>query len=68
VGNVISGHWRTRQNPTQTQRRNVEIAQRDFAMLEGDLATLTDSRLRELEEALVAAGAPWTPGARVGGR
>lgn len=62
VGNVISGHWRTRQSPTQTQRENVEIAQRDFAALERDLADVVDPWLMELEEALVDAGAPWTPG------
>lgn len=68
IGNVIGGHWSTRQNPTQTHRRNVEIAQRDFALLERELADLIDQRLRELEDALVAAGAPWTPGGRVSGR
>jgi hypothetical protein len=62
VGSVISGHWRTRQSPTQTQRENVEIAQRDFAALERDLADVVDPWLMELEEALVDAGAPWTPG------
>jgi hypothetical protein len=67
VGNVMGGHWSTRQNPTATQRRNIEIAQRDFAGLERELAALIEGRLMELEEALAAAGAPWTPGRRVGG-
>jgi photosystem II stability/assembly factor-like uncharacterized protein len=67
VGYVINGHWSTRQAPTATQRRNIEIAQRDFAVLEGELADLIEGRLTELEEALAAAGAPWTPGRRVGG-
>ncbi len=68
VGSVIGGHWSTRQNPTATQRMNVEIAQRDFAVLERELGALVDDRLMPLEEALADAGAPWTPGGRVGGR
>ena len=68
VGGVIGGHWSTRQNPTLTHRRNVEIAQREFAALERELADLRDRGLVELEEALVDAGAPWTPGGGGGGR
>ncbi|GMV08007.1 MAG: hypothetical protein AMXMBFR53_42820 [Gemmatimonadota bacterium] len=67
VGNVVGGHWSTRQAPTATQRRNVEIAEGDLGPLEHDLAALVDGPLMELEEALAAAGAPWTPGRRVGG-
>jgi photosystem II stability/assembly factor-like uncharacterized protein len=67
VGNVVGGHWSTRQNPTATQRRNIDIAQRDLEAVERELAQIIDGRLAELEEALAAAGAPWTPGRRVGG-
>ena len=67
VGNVVGGHWSTRQNPTATQRTNIEIAQRDFSVLERELAALVSGQLMQLEEALAAAGAPWTPGRRVGG-
>jgi len=66
VGNVIGGHWSTRQTPTQTQRTNIEIATRDLAALERDLATLIDGDLMRVEEALTAAGAPWPPGGPVG--
>lgn len=68
VGGVIGGHWPTRQNPTRTQRMNIEIAQRDFGVLEQDLVDLTEGELMAVEEALAAAGAPWTPGGRVGAR
>ena len=68
VGNVVGGHWSTRQNPTGTQRRNIEIAQQDLGAVEADLAGLIGGRLVQLEEALAAAGAPWTPGRRIGGR
>ncbi|MBT3326342.1 MAG: hypothetical protein HN396_08800 [Gemmatimonadales bacterium] len=68
VGNVVGGHWSTRQNPTGTQRRNIEIAQQGLGAVEADLAGLIGGRLMQLEEALAAAGAPWTPGRRIGGR
>jgi photosystem II stability/assembly factor-like uncharacterized protein len=67
VGNVVGGHWSTRQTPTGTQRTNVEIARRDLDDVESDLRELIDGRLMELEGALEAAGAPWTPGRRIGG-
>ncbi len=65
VGNVAGGHWSTRMNPTTTQRRNVEIAQADLGAVERDLAALLGGPLAELERALAAAGAPWTPGREV---
>ncbi len=43
---------------------NIEIAERDLVVLEGDLSVLLDGELAAVEEALVAAGAPWTPGRR----
>ena len=66
VGNVAGGHWQTRQNPTATQRRNIEIAEEDLVDVERDLAGIIGGPLAELEEALAAAGAPWTPGRPVG--
>ena len=68
IGSVIGGHWRTRQAPTATQRANIEIARSEFAALERGLALLITGRLLILEEALAAAGAPWTPGSRIGGQ
>ena len=66
LGNVVGGHWRTRQTPTATQRRNLELAERDLTAVEGELTALVDGELAEIEEALTEAGAPWTPGQRVG--
>jgi hypothetical protein len=68
VGNVVGGHWSTRQHPTATQRRNIEIAEQDLSSLERELTDLIEGPLMRLEEALAAAGAPWTPGRRIGGR
>ncbi|MFQ6045121.1 MAG: glycosyl hydrolase, partial [Gemmatimonadales bacterium] len=65
VSRVVNGHWDTRQAPTATQRRNLEIAARDFAALEGELITLLQTTLVGLEEDLEAAGAPWTPGRKL---
>ena len=68
VGQVIGGHWGTRQTPTTTQRRNIEIASGDFAGFSQELESLIDTDLAQLEQDLAAAGAPWTPGRRVGDR
>jgi photosystem II stability/assembly factor-like uncharacterized protein len=50
----------TRQTPTATQRRDVEIATSGLAALSRDLDALS-AELTKLREALDAAGAPWTP-------
>ncbi len=65
VGRVIRGHWRTRQTPTETQRRNLEIAEDEFTTLSRELRALLDGELADLESDLEAAGAPWTPGRRL---
>ena len=67
VGQVMGGHWDTRQAPSATQRRDMEIARSEFAELSRELAALIEGDLIRLEEALEAAGAPWTPGRRLGG-
>ncbi len=66
AGRAASG-WGTRQTPTATQRENLEIADRDFAALEAELAAFLADDLAAVEQALAAAGAPWTPGRRIGG-
>jgi hypothetical protein len=65
VGLVVSGHWDTRQTPTATQRRNVELATAALASFARDLGTLIDRDVARLEADLEAAGAPWTPGRRL---
>jgi len=54
--------WETRQMPTGTQRRALEIATTDMAALTRDLQALIEGDLARLSAALEAAGAPWTPG------
>ena len=65
VGTIRYGHWQTRQMPTATQRRELEIAKAGLDALERDLKALIAGDLAKLEEAFAAAGALWTPGRRV---
>ena len=65
VSAVRDGHWETRQMPTTTQRRDLEIAEAGLDALERDLKALILGDLARLEEAFTAAGAPWTPGRRM---
>jgi photosystem II stability/assembly factor-like uncharacterized protein len=67
LGSVASGHWGTRMEPTETQRIDAEIAESGLVSVERELAALIAGPLQELEDALAAAGAPWTPGRRIGG-
>jgi hypothetical protein len=64
VGMVIGGHWDTRQTPTATMRRDIEIAGAAFEALTRDLTALLAGGFARLEADLQAAGAPWTPGRR----
>jgi hypothetical protein len=62
VGQVMNGHWETRQMPTATQRRDIEIAADGMETLTKDLKALIEGDLARLKTDLEAAGAPWTPG------
>jgi len=66
LGRVAGGHWDTRQTPTTTQRESLEIARGGFQRVSIALRTLLEETLAELEADMEAAGAPWTPGRRVG--
>jgi len=67
VGQITSGHWWTTEPPTQTHRGSLAIATRQLGEVERSLEQLSEELL-QLEEALKAAGAPWTPGRRIGGK
>jgi|CXWL01.1.fsa_nt_gi photosystem II stability/assembly factor-like uncharacterized protein len=62
VGEVMGGHWETRQMPTATQRRDIEIAAGALETLTRDLKALIEGDLTRLKAGFEAAGAPWTPG------
>jgi photosystem II stability/assembly factor-like uncharacterized protein len=61
VGHVAYGHWSTRQDPTATYKRNIEIAEADFSKFRIDLSAY-NKVLEAYEAALEVAGAPYTPG------
>jgi photosystem II stability/assembly factor-like uncharacterized protein len=65
VGRVARGHWNTRQMPTETHKRNLEIAENDFNQLRQELSSFLETDLSRFESDLEAAGAPWTPGRRL---
>jgi hypothetical protein len=65
VGRVASMHWETRQLPTNTQRRSVDVARQEFAELLLALSSLIETDLTQLEADVEASGAPWTPGRRL---
>jgi len=67
VGYVQYGLMGTRQEPTETQKMNIEIAEREYAAFIGGLRNLIEVELVRLETDLAAAGAPWTPGRRLPG-
>ena len=53
--------WETRQMPTATQRRDVEVAGAELGTVTKELDGLAAGELKALGAALDAAGAPWTP-------
>lgn len=65
IGMVRYGHWDTRQPATETQKRDVELAETQLVQLERDVKALILGDLNRLEQAFTAAGAAWTPGRRV---
>jgi photosystem II stability/assembly factor-like uncharacterized protein len=50
--------WETRQPPTATQRRDLEIARSDLAALRSELESIESGTMAKLRAALDAAGAP----------
>ncbi|MHC4944312.1 MAG: WD40/YVTN/BNR-like repeat-containing protein [Planctomycetota bacterium] len=63
VQRIVSGHWNSSTSaPTNTQRRNYGVAADAFEILLENLRIIVEEDLAGLEEALDAAGAPWTPG------
>ena len=58
--------WGTRQTPTGTMQNNLRMAETDFGTFQDSLVTFLDEQMTAVEQALADAGAPWTPGRRVG--
>jgi hypothetical protein len=64
VGMVVFGHWESRQMPTATMRRDLDLAKSALEILSRELSALAEGDLARLGADLSAAGAPWTPGRR----
>jgi hypothetical protein len=62
VTQVVSGHWSSSSAPTQTHMENYRLAAQAFAPVLEELRTLVEVDLKNLENKLESAGAPWTPG------
>jgi photosystem II stability/assembly factor-like uncharacterized protein/uncharacterized coiled-coil protein SlyX len=60
VGQVVYGHWDTTQLPTETLKKNIEIAESGFKAFQPNFE-LFFTELSNYEKALEKAGAPWTP-------
>jgi hypothetical protein len=64
LNRIVRGHWNSTYGPTETNRRNFEIAKEAFASVREDLKQVENEMIR-VEGALESAGAPWTPQRRI---
>jgi hypothetical protein len=62
VQRVVGGLWSSTSSPTATQQAAYEIAAQEFEAFLPKLRDLVDGDLKRLEDAMEAAGSPWTPG------
>ncbi len=62
IDRVVTGHWYTTGDPTNTLRHEYDVAAAAFETLLPRVKTLIEADLRDLERDAEAAGAPWTPG------
>ncbi len=62
IQQIVRGHWSTTAAPTESHRRNYDIAADEFEIVLGDIRRLVETDLPALHGKLEAAGAPWTPG------
>ncbi len=58
----IAIDWHVTSTPTQTQRDAYRNAGEKFVEVLAELRTLIETDLKQLEDKLEKAGAPWTPG------
>lgn len=61
MGQIINS-WDTTAAATATHQRNYEIAAEEFEVVLEQLRQLVEVDLKQLEDEMEAAGAPWTPG------
>ncbi|MFC2085140.1 glycosyl hydrolase, partial [Bacteroidota bacterium] len=62
INTAVYGLWRTTSSPTETQKENYRLVRKEIEPIIKKLETLINTDLKDLEEELDKAGAPWTPG------
>jgi hypothetical protein len=62
VGTIVSDQRMSTSAPTQTQKEHYAAAAPEFEQVLSKLRPLIEGDLANLEKAMEAAGAPWTPG------
>ncbi|MHB0968684.1 MAG: VPS10 domain-containing protein [Thermoanaerobaculia bacterium] len=62
VQGVVEGHWASMSEVTNTHRDDYSIAAEEFGPFLAKLTQLVEVDLKQLEESMEKAGAPWTPG------
>ena len=65
LGKVLVGVGLSTYGPTDTHQEQLGFAEQEFAGLRDRINTLQSTTIPAFEEALAAAGAPWTPGAPI---
>ncbi|MEL6110580.1 MAG: glycosyl hydrolase, partial [Planctomycetota bacterium] len=63
--NTMMGVMGSTEGPTDTHRRQYQIAGEQFEAVVGDLSELVEKDLKALHKKLDEAGAPWTPGRKI---
>lgn len=65
LSSVMRGVYYSTHGPTQTHRDQFAIAKNEFESVRLRVRTLTETSIPAFEAALIEAGAPWIPGARI---
>ena len=65
LGHILVGTGYSTYGPTESHRQSLEIAESEFDVVRTRINTLQGTTIPALEAALIAAGAPWTPGSPI---
>jgi len=62
INTIVNGLWRSTSAATETQKKSMEIIEKEFELVYLDIKQIIEVEFAELEEALEKGKAPWTPG------
>ena len=65
LGRVLVGSGNSTYGPTQTHKDTLGFAEADFTKVKEQISQLQEQAVPALEASMQAAGAPWTPGAKL---